>query len=60
MTITPIIATVPYSALTPRIGIETSNATHRIRLSTIADASPTVARAKPASGPVTPDSVIKR
>ena len=60
ITITPIIATVPYSGLTPRIGIDTSSATHRIRLSTTADPSPTVASAKPASGPVTPDSVISR
>ncbi len=51
---------MPYSGLTPRIGIDTISATHRIRLSTTADPSPTVARAKPASGPATPDSVISR
>ncbi len=60
ITITPIIATDPYTGLTPRIGIDTRSATHRSRLSTTADPSPTVARAKPASGPVTPDSVINR
>ena len=60
ITITPASAAVPYSAFTPRTGIEISSAHHRIRFNTTADTRPTVASAKPASGPDTPDSVMRR
>ena len=56
----PASAAVTYSGLTPRSGIDTSRAIQKMRLSTTAEPSPAVARAKPASGPLTPDSVISR
>ncbi len=56
----PARAAVTYSGLTPRNGIDTSSAVQKSRFSTTADASPAVARANPASGPLAPDSVIRR
>ena len=56
----PSSAAVTYSGLTPRNGIDTSSAVQKMRLSTTADPSPAVARAKPASAPRTPDSVSRR
>ena len=60
MMTTPARAAVTYSGLTPRSGIETSRAIQKMRLSTTAEPSPAVARANPASGPLTPDSVSSR
>jgi hypothetical protein len=56
----PASAAVTYRGLTPRKGIDTRRAVQKIRLRMTADAKPAVARAKPASGPVAPDSVISR
>ena len=46
--------------MTPYIGIETISANQKIRLSTTAEPMPAVPRAKPASAPLIPDSVIRR
>ncbi len=56
----PATAADAYALLTPRIGIDTTSASQNRTLSTIADPSPAVARAKPASGPGTPDTVNSR
>ncbi len=56
----PRSAAVTYSGLTPRSGIDTSSAVQKMRLRTTAEPSPAVARAKPASAPLTPDSVSSR
>ena len=60
ITITPKIAAVPKNALTPRPGIETINATHKIRFNTTAEPTPAVAKANPASRPFAPANVINR
>ena len=49
-----------YSGLTPRSGIEMTRAIQKMMLSTTAEPSPAVAKANPASGPLTPDSVSNR
>ena len=60
MMITPTMAAMPYSGLTPRIGIEMTSPSQNRMFSTTADPIPAVASANPASGPVTPDSVSSR
>ena len=55
----PMIAAVPYAAFTPRPA-ETMRPNHKITLSMTADPRPAVARAKPASGPATPERVSMR
>jgi hypothetical protein len=56
---TPTMAAVTYAVRKPFSGMEMSSAIQRIRLSTTAEPSPTVANVNPAAVGVTP-AVVKR
>ena len=56
----PAMAAVAYPGLTPRMGIDTIRPIQNSKLRTTAEPRPAVAKANPASGPLTPDKVISR
>ena len=57
---TPTNAAVPYTALTPRVGMEMRRPNHKMRFNMTAEPMPAVAKANAASGPGTPLIRISR